>query len=73
MSRVKAKDQVRGTTLRKELEREGIIIRCDSDAGLAEEAPIAYKDVESVVDIVHHAQIARKVARLKPLAVIKGG
>ncbi len=73
MSRTKAKQIVRGSTLREKLEREGIIIRCDSDVGLAEEAPIAYKDVDNVVNIVDGARLARKVARLKPLAVIKGG
>ena len=41
-------------------------------AGLAEEAPIAYKDVEEVVGVVHEIGIARKVARLKPVGVIKG-
>jgi tRNA-splicing ligase RtcB len=41
-------------------------------SGLAEEAPIAYKDVNRVVDVVHGAGIAQKVARLKPVAVIKG-
>jgi tRNA-splicing ligase RtcB len=41
-------------------------------AGLAEEAPIAYKDVDRVVEVVHEAGIAKKVARLTPLAVIKG-
>ena len=40
--------------------------------GLAEEAPEAYKNVDDVVDIVHNAGLAKKVARLKPLAVIKG-
>jgi tRNA-splicing ligase RtcB len=40
--------------------------------GLAEEAPQAYKDVDSVVDVVIRANIAKKVARLRPLAVIKG-
>ena len=73
MSRSKAKKMVYGAQLREELERQGIVIRSDSDPGLAEEAPIAYKDVEDVVDVVHGAQLARKVARLKPLAVIKGG
>jgi tRNA-splicing ligase RtcB len=72
MSRVQAKNSVAGSTLRRQLESQGIIIRSDSNQGLAEEAPIAYKDVESVVDVVHGAQLARKVARLKPLAVIKG-
>ncbi|HRN78119.1 MAG TPA: RtcB family protein [Candidatus Dependentiae bacterium] len=73
MSRAQAKKTVRGSQLREELERQGIIIRSDSDPGLAEEAPTAYKDVEDVVDVVAGAQLARKVARLKPLAVIKGG
>jgi tRNA-splicing ligase RtcB len=41
-------------------------------AGLAEEAPIAYKDVDRVVEVVHGAGIAKKVARLVPVAVIKG-
>jgi tRNA-splicing ligase RtcB len=40
--------------------------------GLAEEAPVAYKDVSRVVAVVHGAGIAHKVARLQPLAVIKG-
>ena len=73
MSRSKAKKIVRGSQLREELERRGIVIRTDSDPGLAEEAPIAYKDVDNVVNIVAGAHLARKVARVKPLAVIKGG
>ena len=73
MSRVQAKKMVRGTSLRQELEALGIVIRCDSEAGLAEEAPLAYKDVNNVVDIVHQAKLAYKVAKLVPIAVIKGG
>lgn len=73
MSRAQAKREVRGSTLRDQLEAQGIIIRSDSDIGLAEEAPIAYKDVDVVVDVVQGAHLAQKVARLKPLAVIKGG
>lgn len=73
MSRMQAKKQVRGSTLRQVLENKGIVICCDSDAGLAEEAPEAYKDVEEVVSVVQTAHLAHKVARLKPLAVIKGG
>lgn len=73
MSRAKAKHMVRGSELRKELESRGIIIRSDSDPGLAEEAPIAYKDVDNVVDVVQGAHLADKVARLIPLAVVKGG
>jgi tRNA-splicing ligase RtcB len=73
MSRVAAKKSIRGSSLRQQLEQKGIVVRCDSDAGLAEEAPTAYKDVEEVVNVVHHAGIAKKVARLVPIAVIKGG
>lgn len=72
MSRSEAKRQVRGDQLRQQLESAGIHIRAGSMAGLAEEAPQAYKDVDAVVEIVIGAKIARKVARLIPLAVIKG-
>ncbi len=72
MSRSKAKKTVRGDKLMKDLEAEGIRIRAGSMAGLAEEAPVAYKDVDAVVDTVVGAEIARKVARLVPVAVIKG-
>ncbi len=72
MSRSKAKKEVRGDQLRKELEKEGVHVRAGSLAGLAEEAPKAYKDVDAVVETVTGAQIARKVARLHPVTVIKG-
>ncbi len=72
MSRKKAKKQVRGEKLRDKLENEGIRVRAGSMAGLAEEAPQAYKDVDEVVATVTGAEIARKVARLRPVAVVKG-
>ncbi len=72
MSRKAAKRQVHGRELREKLEARGIAVRAGSLRGLAEEAPIAYKDVSQVVDIVHKAGIARKVARLRPIAVVKG-
>lgn len=72
MSRNEAKRQVRGEHLRKELEAEGIHLRAGSLSGLAEEAPQAYKDVDAVVETVCGAGIARKVARLRPVAVVKG-
>jgi tRNA-splicing ligase RtcB len=72
MSRSQAKRQVRGEELRRELEGRGIRIRAGSMPGLAEEAPQAYKDVDAVVEIVSAAGIARKVARLRPVVVIKG-
>lgn len=71
LSRKAAKRQVWGADLRKELLARGIVIRCHSTAGLAEEAPLAYKDVDAVVDIIAKAGLAKKVARLKPMAVIK--
>lgn len=72
MSRTAAKKQVRGETLKQELNRRGIRIRAGSMAGLAEEAPLAYKQVEEVIRVVEGAGIARAVARLEPMAVIKG-
>jgi uroporphyrinogen decarboxylase len=65
-------EQFQGEDLRAELEEKGIRIRAGSMAGLAEEAPQAYKDVDAVVETVVGAGIARKVARLKPVAVVKG-
>jgi len=72
MSRKKAKKSVHGAALREQLEADGIHVRAGSMSGLAEEAPVAYKDVNRVVDVVHGAGIAKKVARLTPVAVIKG-
>jgi tRNA-splicing ligase RtcB len=72
MSRKKAKKTVWGEDLRDELQSEGIHVRAGSMAGLAEEAPQAYKDVDAVVEVVSGAGIAKKVARLVPVAVVKG-
>jgi tRNA-splicing ligase RtcB len=72
MSRSKARREVRGDQLRDELEQNGIHIQAGSMAGLAEEAPLAYKDVDEVVETVCGAGIARKVARLRPVVVVKG-
>jgi tRNA-splicing ligase RtcB len=72
MSRKRAKKSIRGDRLRQELGREGIVIRAGSMPGLAEEAPQAYKDVDRVVEVVAKAGIAKKVARLRPVAVVKG-
>jgi tRNA-splicing ligase RtcB len=72
MSRHQAKRSVRGESLRRQLEDSGIHVRAGSLSGLAEEAPAAYKDVDRVVEVVHGAGIARKLARLTPLAVVKG-
>jgi len=72
MSRGAAKRSVSGANLRRELAQRGIIVRCASTQELAEEAPVAYKDVERVVDVVVRAGIARRVARLRPVGVLKG-
>ncbi len=72
MSRTAARKQVQGDALKQALARRGIRVRAGSVAGLAEEAPEAYKPVEEVIATVEGAGIARAVARLEPLAVIKG-
>jgi len=72
MSRTKAKKTIRGTVLRDQLKSRGILICAGSMSGLAEEAPLAYKDVARVVEVVHMLGIGRKIARLEPVAVIKG-
>jgi tRNA-splicing ligase RtcB len=71
-SRSRAKKEVRGDALRRDLEARGITVRAGSLPGLAEEAPSAYKDVDEVVETVVQVGIAVKVARLRPVAVIKG-
>jgi tRNA-splicing ligase RtcB len=72
MSRTAARKKVWGHDLRDQLEEGGIAVRASSMKGLAEEAPLAYKDVSRVVETVHGLGIAQKVARLEPLGVIKG-
>ena len=72
LSRTAAKQQVKGETLRRELEAQGIAVRAASTKGLAEEAPIAYKDVDAVVRVVEDAGLAARVARLRPIGVVKG-
>ncbi len=71
-SRSQAKKEVRGEDLQRALGRAGITIRAGSLAGLAEEAPQAYKDVDQVVEVVTQTRLAGKVARLRPVIVIKG-
>jgi tRNA-splicing ligase RtcB len=72
LSRHQARRRTRGTTLRAQLAAAGIAVRGASMKGLAEEAPEAYKDVDAVVDICVRAGLARSVARLRPLGVVKG-
>ncbi len=72
LSRTGARKRIGGAELRRQLEAQGIVVRCPSNQGLAEEAPFAYKDVERVVEVVERAGLARRVARLVPLGVVKG-
>ena len=72
MSRHEAIKRVSGQEVVKSLESKGITVKCWSLRGIAEEAPMAYKDVDSVVNIVHNAGLSKKVVKLLPLAVIKG-
>jgi len=72
MSRTAAVKDARGRRIDDELLASGIIARARSWKGLAEEQPKAYKDVDLVVDVVHKAGLSTKVARLRPLGVIKG-
>jgi tRNA-splicing ligase RtcB len=72
MSRTAVRKIVEAGALRRRLEAEGIAVRALSARGLAEEAPEAYKDVERVVEIVDRAGLAARVARLRPVGVIKG-
>ncbi len=71
-SRAAAKRTINGRELLAELENRGIMVRAGSLSGLAEEAPEAYKDVGDVVRVAHGAGISKKVARTRPLAVVKG-
>ncbi|MEX2116230.1 MAG: RtcB family protein [Bacteroidota bacterium] len=71
-SRTAAKKEITAEELLKQLKERGIHVRGASKSGLTEENPNAYKDVSAVVDVVHNAGIAKKVAKLIPLGVIKG-
>ena len=73
LSRSAAIKQCTGRRIDRELfDKSGIIVRAKGRSTLAEEAPEAYKDIEEVVEVVHKAGISKKVARMKPLGVIKG-
>lgn len=72
MSRGEAIRHAKGRRIDQELAASGVIARCRSWKGLAEEQPEAYKDVSLVVGVVHRAGLARRVARLRPIGVVKG-
>jgi tRNA-splicing ligase RtcB len=72
MSRSEAKRSVRGRALVDELRSRGVHVMAAGMATIAEEMPEAYKDVADVVNVVHGAGLSTKVARLRPMGVIKG-
>ena len=72
MSRTAAKKGRDARVETKKLEDQGILLRAETRDGILEEIPEAYKDIDAVVDVVHNAGLARKVARLRPMGVIKG-
>jgi len=72
MSRRQAVRTISGQEVIKRLGKKGIIIKCWSPRGIAEEAPLAYKDIDSVVEVIHKAGLSKTVVRLMPLAVVKG-
>jgi tRNA-splicing ligase RtcB (3'-phosphate/5'-hydroxy nucleic acid ligase) len=72
LSRTAAVKAAKGRDVRAELAARGVVARATSRRGLDEEQPDAYKDVDRVVDVVHRAGLALRVARLRPLGVIKG-
>jgi len=72
LSRKAAKKASKGRAINRELENKGILVRWTGRSTLAEEMPEAYKDVSKVVEVVHNAGISKKVAKLRPIAVVKG-
>ena len=72
LSRTAAKKKSKGRSIGRELEDKGILVRWSGRWTMAEEMPEAYKNVTEVVDVVDGAGISKKVARLRPIAVVKG-
>jgi tRNA-splicing ligase RtcB len=72
MSRHQAKKMIRGQKLQREMEERGIYVRTASWGGLAEEAGIAYKDIDSVAEATELAGLSRRIVRLLPVGNIKG-
>ncbi|MBM3774477.1 MAG: RtcB family protein [Acidobacteria bacterium] len=72
LSRTAAKKGRDARQVQKKLEEAGILVRSETRDGILEEVPEAYKNVDEVIEVVHRAGLARKVARLRPMGVIKG-
>ncbi len=72
MSRTAAKKSAYAQNAKQRLEEQGILVRSETRDGITEEIPEAYKDVDAVINVVHGAGLSKRVARLKPIGVIKG-
>ena len=72
MSRMKSKKNINYQQLLRYMESYGVTIRANSMQGLIEEAPDAYKDIDDVVAVVASEKIAKKIAKLQPIAIVKG-
>ena len=72
MSRTAAKKGRSVEDVRQSLEAKGVFVKSETRDGILEEIPEAYKDVDEVIEVVHRAGLARKVARLRPMGVLKG-
>jgi tRNA-splicing ligase RtcB len=72
LSRTAAKRSVYAQNAKQRLEEQGIIVRAETRDGITEEIPEAYKDVDAVIAVVHNAGLSKRVARLRPIGVIKG-
>lgn len=72
LSRISAKKKIKSKELLKELKEKGILVKTKNNSSLAEEASLAYKNIDQVVEVVHQAGISKKIAKMRPLGVIKG-
>jgi tRNA-splicing ligase RtcB len=72
MSRTAARKGRDTREVLRKLEEAGVVARSETRDGILEEVPEAYKNVDEVIEVVHEAGLARKVARLRPMGVIKG-
>ena len=72
LSRGAARRMLKGHDIREELRQQGIIVRARGWASLAEEASVAYKDAAAVVEVCHRAGLSPRVARMRPIGVVKG-
>jgi tRNA-splicing ligase RtcB (3'-phosphate/5'-hydroxy nucleic acid ligase) len=72
MSRTQALERYSGEEVQKQLQQQGIEIRCSSSKGLSEEAPLAYKNIDQVIQNIQESRLAKVVAKTRPLVCVKG-